>query len=262
MLRYAAPFALRRSLLRCSAVTAQDPIFCGRCGTPNPGGNQFCRKCGHRLADDVVDVQPAPAQPEPPRSPVAGITVERFPLVDPETGEEIAPPPVASQRPSLAPGARDDSLPAPRRSSVILWSLAVHFVVTCVLGLATLVVVSQVGDTMSPQNVQDLLARSEDIRARYESQQLDQEHAQIEERDLLESHGVIRLFLILSGPVLLGFLVSGFVAGRLWRPRVLLDVALSGVLIGGLCSLCLFNPLVWPLAFILSLVGAMLGRRW
>lgn len=257
MLPYAAPSALRRSLLPCSAVTAHDPIFCGRCGTPNPAGNQFCRKCGHRLADDVVEVPSQPPPPDPPRSPVAGISVERFPLVDPETGQEIAPPP----RPSLVPGPRAP-LPPPRRSSVILWSLAIHFIVTCVLGLATIAVMSRLDSTLSPDNLRDLYERTEDIRARFESRQLDQEHAQIEEREALEAHGVLRLVLILSGPVLLGFLVSGFVAGRLWRPRVLLDVALSGLLLGGLCSLCLFNPLVWPLAFVLSLIGAMLGRRW
>lgn len=242
-------------------MTAQDPIFCGRCGTPNPAGNQFCRKCGHRLADDVIEAQIPPA-PEPPRSPVAGITVERFPLVDPETGEEIAPPSVASSTLDEASGARADSAPPPRRSSVILWSLAVHFVITCVLGLATFVAMSQLGTTLAPGNLQEFANRLQDVSTRFESHQLDQEHANQEIWELAEARGFIRLLLILSGPVLLGFLVSGFVAGRLWRPRVLLDVALSGMLIGGLCSLCLFNPFVWPLAFVLSMLGAWLGRRW
>jgi hypothetical protein len=239
-------------------VTGQDPIFCGRCGTPNPGGNLYCRKCGHRLADDVVEAE-APPRVEPPRSPVSGISLERFPLVDPESGEEISPP--ADLDAGRAPGAQVDASPPARRGSVIARSLAIHFVVTSVLGLATLVVLSRFEPAASLDNAMDFYARFSDITERSGNRQLDQDQAQVELRELFESHGIIRVMLIVSGPVLLGFFIGGFIAGRLWRARPVIDVALSALLLGGLCSLCLCNLLVLPLAFMFSMLGAMVGRR-
>lgn len=258
-LRYkgAVSSPIKRTLIPSVLVNGQPPIFCGKCGTPNPAENQYCRRCGHRLADDIVEIgdHPESVDNSTPISPVEGIDVVRFPLVDPESGEEIEPE-VEPRRQHL------DEPPIPvRRGSVILWSLGVHFLIISMLSLMTLVVMAQLTPTLSPGNLQDLLTRSEDVRSRFESDQISRDDAQEEERQILESHGILRLFLYLSGPVLLGFFVSGLIAGRLWRPRQLLDVGLAGLMLGGLCSLCLFSPLVWPLAFALSLLGAIVGRR-
>lgn len=259
-LRNARPVSspVKRTLVTSVPVNDQDPIFCGKCGTPNPAENQYCRRCGHRLADDIVEIGEQLESPETsaPISPVEGIDVERFPLVDPDSGEEIKP--VVEHNPRH----QDSTLPPPRRGSVILWSLGIHFVIISILSLTTLVVMAQLMPSLSPGNLQDLLTQSEDVRSRFESDQLSRDDAQEEERRILESHGILRLFLYLSAPVLLGFFVSGLIAGRLWRPQQLLDVGLAGLMLGGVCSLCLFSPLVWPLAFALSLIGATIGRRW
>lgn len=242
------------TLLPSRPVSDRSPIFCGQCGTPNPSESQFCRKCGHRLSDDIVVLDEP--DDEAPVSPVDGIDIDRYPLVDPESGEEILP------EPSPERSAPDRSERPIRRGSIILWSLGIHFVIVSIVGMTALALMAQLSTTLEPGNLQDLLTRSEDVRQRFESNQLDRDQAQIEERQILESHGIMRLFLLLSIPVLIGFFISGLVAGRLWRPRQLLDVGLSGLLLGGLCSLCLFSPLVWPLAFALSLLGALAGRRW
>jgi len=44
-------------------------MFCGECGTENPGTNKFCKNCGKPLRKDTGAAQPAPAV----SGPVTGI---------------------------------------------------------------------------------------------------------------------------------------------------------------------------------------------
>jgi len=242
------------SLLPWRAVTDKQPVFCGKCGTPNPADNPYCRKCGHHLADDVIEAGDLldPAADAEPVSPVEGIPVTRFPLVDPETGEELASP----RRP--AQQQETDAPPPARRGTVILWSLGIHFVAACVMSLVTLVILGQLGEGPRPE----AFAAFQELNERRVNGQISDEQAEREWETLLDRHGVSRILMILSGPVLLGFFISGFIAGRIWRPQRALDVGISGLVIGGLCSLCLISPFVWPLAFAASLAGTILGRRW
>ncbi len=251
--------ARKPSLIPCTTVTEGSPVFCGKCGTPNPADNGFCRKCGHHLEDDVVEEgSQQPIFPNAsPISPVDGISIDRYPLLDPETGEEI--PPIATT-PEVTPAKRAASQPS--RGSLVFRSLGVHLASISLLGITAMIVLSQLGYTPEPESIATFQSQAEDLRQRLENNQISSEEAENEGRRLLEQFGLARLLLLLSGPTLLAFFVAGLITGRLWRPQRLLEVGLAGLLIGGLCSLCLISPMVWPAALGLSLLGTIVGKRW
>lgn len=192
-----------------------------------------------------------------PVSPVDGVAVERFPLLDTETGEELV-----TVEPKSDDAPRRDSTKPPRRGGVALRALGVHLVAVVVFGVGAMVVLAQLGHAPSPSDVQAFQGQAEDLRQRLENRQISSEEAEVEGRRLLERSGLARLLLLVSGPVLLGFFVAGVVVGRLFRPARLLEVSFAGLVFGGLCSLCLISPLVWPAAVGLSLLGTIVGRRW
>jgi hypothetical protein len=248
------------SLVVSAAVTEPPHIFCGRCGTPNPADNRFCRRCGHRLADDVIDApagtDPTDAEPGPPTARIEGIELQRFPLVHPESGEpiEISPP--------VAPPRRD-SPPPPRRSSVIIWSLGIHTLSILLFGLISMVLFSH----LEPQAVDAIshtdLAQVLDLLQRLESGELSPEQFESERRRVIpmDDAVMLRMQLLVHGFVLIGFFLGGLLSGRLWRPRRVLDVGLASAIVGGLLSLCFCNPFVWALGFAVSLAGASIGKR-
>lgn len=241
----------------------EQPVFCGKCGTPNPAGNSFCRKCGHRLDDDIIEDPESLEEFEnsTPQSPVEGVEIVRYPLVDPETGEEIVPTDLVT-KPALNDRSQENLEEPPRKGSVALWSLAIHFLAISLLGLATMIVLSQLGLTPSQSAVENFQSEFEALRQRAQANEIDAEQTETEGRRLLERHGFLRLAMLMSGPVLLAFFIAGLIVGKLWRPRRLVPVGISGLIFGLLCSLCLISTIVWPIAVGLSLLGAYVGRRW
>ena len=244
-------------------MTEPHPIYCGKCGTPNPADNLYCRKCGHRLAEDVFDAEDGlehiEHEPEPPAAPIEGIELESFPLVDPETGE-----PLETRVASSDPLRDAHPAPPPRRGSVILWSIGIHVLAITILGLASFVVFS----TSDPETTESFsnaeLSSVLDLFARLERGEVTQEQAGTELQRILpiEDDALLRLQLITHGFALLGFFFSGLICGRIWKPRRLMDVGMAAVIVGGGLSLCFCNPGVWILGFVVCLAGAAVGRKW
>lgn len=232
----------------------EHPVFCGKCGTPNPADNTFCRKCGHVLADDVIEIEGSPP-PASPRTPVPGVEIQRFPLVDPDTGEAFDLPP------SAPTGSRQTAHP-PRRGNVILWSFAIHFIIISLLAMAALMVLNQLGLVPSEEAFEQLQAQVTDLQQRREANQISAEAASLEGQRMLERHGFAQMMKMVAIPLLAGFFLSGLLAGRFWRPKRTLDVTVASMVFGGLCVLCVLDFWVWPAAVALSVVGTLLGRRW
>lgn len=244
-------------------MTESHPIFCGKCGTPNPADNLYCRKCGHRLAEDVVEGEETfgnvERDPEPPAAPIEGVELQSFPLVDPKTGEQLKARP---RRPGPFEEAAEG--PAPRKGSIILRSIGIHTLAITLLGLASFVVFSASDPATSETFSQAELSSVLDLFARLERGEVTQEQAGTELQGLLPigEDALLRLQLLTHGFALLGFFLSGLICAKLWKPQRLMDVGMAAVIVGGFLSLCFCNPVVWILGFVLCLSGAALGRRW
>lgn len=248
-------------------MTEPHPIFCGKCGTPNPADNLYCRKCGHRLAEDVIEgdrisrsaVEGVPQPPEPPAAPIEGVELESFPLVDPETGE-----PLRVRPRQLGPFDEAHDGPSPRRGSIIIWSVGIHLLAISLLGFASFVVFSSSDPETTETFSQAELSTVLDIFSRLERGEVTQEQAGTELQGLLPigEDALLRLQLLTHGFALLGFFLSGLICAKLWKPRRLMDVGMAAVIVGGFLSLCFCNPVVWILGFVLCIAGAAVGRRW
>jgi hypothetical protein len=250
------------SLLRSPAVTGPDTIFCGKCGTANPADNQYCRRCGHRLSDDVVRAEEPPRAAPQASGPavVEGIEVRRYPLVDPETGE-----PIVAEAPA---DARSETLAPHRRGGTVMWSLGLHMaavVVSAALAVAVTVTVEREWvERFSREDPGQILADQWRLIQRPDFRDMSDEQRTAELARVMRAQDpgtLMRAQLILYGGLLLGFLVAGFVAGRVRRPTRLMDVGLGGLLTGAVISLCCCNPIVATLGFLVSLGGVWLGRR-
>ena len=242
---------------------SSNPVHCGKCGTLNPGENAYRRACGHRLADDVVEPEHKhhPSRQLPPVSPVAGVEIDRYPLVDPE-GQEILTP-----EPSPPVGTAVATPTAPRRG-ILLWSLGIHLLVLSTVLLVTWGISAQAGLTPSANELQAKLETIQtevlELNERTKKGELTDEAAAAETQRLFQRHGISQLLMMLVGPVLLGFFLSGVLVGRVCRPTrtlELAEVALAALLVGGLTLCCQLVPWVCPVGFVLTVGGAMLGRR-
>lgn len=243
-------------------MSGREAIFCGKCGTANPAENLYCRRCGHRLSEDVVESEEIPrggARAGP--TVVEGVEVERFPLVDPETGEPLeVEAEEADERPRRA---------APeRRGGTVMWSLVLHLgAVAAAAALAVGVVIMVEREWVEAFSQEDpgrIWAEQWQLIQRPDFQDMSDEQRTAELARITRARDpgtLMRAQLILYGGVLLGFLVAGFFAGRIRRPARLMDVGLGGLLTGAAISLCCCNPIVATLGFVLSLGGAWLGRR-
>jgi len=230
----------------------------------NPEENRFCRRCGHILADDVVEPTPGSESGTEPSGPqlVEGVEVQSYPLVDPKSGEEIP----AEVGPENRPGA---SAPPERRGGTVVWSLGLHLagiVISAMLAAAVVVTVEREWiEQFSQADTQQVLSEQWQFFQRTDFRDMSEEQRNAELARIMRAEDpetLIRARLILHGGVLLGFLVAGIIAGRLRRPRRLMDVGLGGLLAGAGISLCCCNPIVAMLGFAVSLAGAWLGRRW
>ncbi len=244
-------------------MSGRDAIFCGKCGTANPAENLYCRRCGHRLTEDLVDPEEIP-RGRAPRGPavVEGVEVARYPLVDPETGDPVE---VEEEE---EPAGRPRRTPPERRGGTVMWSLALHVAAVAVGALAALGVVVSVErewvEAVSREDPSRMLSEQWQLIQRPDFQDLSDEQRTAELARVMRARDpgtLMRAQLVLYAGLLLGFLVAGFASGRIRRPARLMDVGLGGLLTGAAISLCCCNPIVATLGFVLSLAGAWLGRR-
>lgn len=220
----------------------------------NPSDNQFCRRCGHRLADDIVEGEnQSPGDSDVPTSPVPGVEIKRYPLVDPEDGQEIELNPEPLQKETV-----EQQKPPKKRSSVILWSLGIHLLITLTVAIAATALLGQFGFAPSESEIRNFQTQFNELRER----NLSPEATERELEQLFERYGMDQYFELLFWPMLIAFFLSGFLAGRYFRPEFLFDVGIAGFVVGGLCAMCLLNIFLWPLAATLSFAGALLGKRW
>lgn len=251
----------------------EPPIFCGKCGTANPAENHYCRRCGHRLSEDVVPPREGDLPETDPSGPVVveGVELQRFPLVDPDSGEVLSPGPAerrdaTPRSPPAREGADEDR--GRGRGRTVAWAFGLHLLgvaVGALLATGALVGIERdwarrISEADTGQILQEqwALVQRPDFRTMSDEQR-SSELARIARAGDPET--LLRAQLVVHGGVLLGFLAAGFVTGRLRRPRRLMDVGLGALLTSAAISLCCCNPIVATLGFVLSLGGAWLGRR-
>lgn len=260
---FAHPSAIHTSLLPWPIVNRPHLVFCGKCGSPNPADNPYCRNCGHRLEEDVVtfkEIHDLPFDdPSRPIAPIEGIDLQRFPLVDPETGE---PSPLTDDL--LRVPRKNPPRPTTPRGKIIFWSVGIHMLVIpfCVMfaSLALSLILPQPEEGQAQPQISQLL----EIQERFERGDLTQEQASQEARRLIPFSDSEMLLASLAIMISLaaGFFLSGLLCGKLWHPQQLLDVGFGVMMLGMLIALVApMTLLIWLIGVPLSLIGAALGRR-
>jgi hypothetical protein len=134
--------------------------------------------------------------------------------------------------------------------------LALHFVV---LSVAVLIAMGLFYQQRTPEQLRSLEADVLALSQQRAEGEIDGEEIAAAEQQLMVKHDLRQAAWMVAGAVALSCFISGLIAGLLWRPTRLLDVALAGLLIAAVGGLCVL--MAWPLGFALSMFGTWLGRR-